>query len=84
MNEDLQVGGVFATMVDSRSKLHVEVIGQLKEFFGEVLFKTLIRRNVKIAEASSHGKNIFEYAPRSNGAKDYKGLCREIIEREED
>jgi chromosome partitioning protein len=50
MNEDLQIGGIFATMVDSRSKLHIEVVGQLKEFFGEQLFKTLIRRNVKIAE----------------------------------
>ena len=70
-------------MVDSRSKLHIEVIGQLKEFFGENMFKTLIRRNVKVAEASSHGISIFDYAPRSNGSKDYKALCIEIVEREE-
>ena len=70
-------------MVDSRSKLHVEVIGQLKEFFDQKMFKTLIRRNVKVAEASSHGLSIFDYAPRSNGAKDYKSLSLEIIKREE-
>jgi chromosome partitioning protein len=83
MNDDLRIGGVFATMVDSRSKLHIEVIGQLKEFFGDDMFKTLIRRNVKVAEASSHGISIFDYAPRSNGSKDYKSLCVEIVEREE-
>lgn len=83
MNDGLRIGGIFATMVDSRSKLHTEVIGQLKEFFGDNMFKTLIRRNIKVAEASSHGTSIFDYAPRSNGAKDYKSLCVEIINREE-
>ena len=83
MNPDLEIGGVFATMIDSRIKLHTEVIGQLKEFFEEKMFDTAIRRNVKVTEASSHGSNIFNYASRSNGAKDYMGLCKEILEREE-
>ncbi len=83
MNDELKIGGVFPTMVDLRSKLHIEVIGQLKEFFSEEMFETSIRRNVKVAEASSHGQSIFEYAPRSNGAKDYFSLCKEIIKREE-
>jgi len=83
MNSELEIGGVFATMVDCRIKLHTEVIGQLREFFGEKMFQTSVRRNVKVTEASSHGSNIFEYASRSNGARDYMGLCKEILEREE-
>lgn len=83
MNENLRIGGVFATMVDSRSKLHIEVLGQLEEFFDDLMFSTHIRRNIKVAEAASHGSSIFEYAPRSNGAKDYLNLAKEIIAREE-
>lgn len=83
MNPELEIGGVFATMVDARMKLHTEVISQLKDFFTEEMFKTPIRRNVKVTEASSHGRNIFAYAPKSNGAKDYFALCKEILEREE-
>ncbi|WP_319200235.1 ParA family protein [uncultured Ilyobacter sp.] len=83
MNEELEIGGVFATMVDGRIKLHNEVIEQLKEFFGERMFNTTIRRNVKVTEASSYGVSIFDYASRSNGAKDYLGLCKEILKREE-
>lgn len=83
MNPDLEIGGVFATMVDSRIKLHNEVIGQLNNFFDDKMLKTRIRRNVKVTEASSHGTNIFDYASRSNGAKDYKELCKEILKRED-
>jgi len=84
MNENLEIGGVFATMVDNRVKLHTEVITQLKEFFDKKMIKTPIRRNVKISEAASHGISIYEYAPRSNGSKDYTALCQELIEREEE
>lgn len=83
MNEELEIGGVFATMVDNRIKLHTEVIDQLRGFFGERMFETAIRRNVKVTEASSYGVSIFDYASRSNGAKDYLGLCKEILKREE-
>ncbi len=83
MNPDLEIGGVFATMVDFRIKLHNEVIGQLNDYFSDKMLKTCIRRNVKVTEASSHGINIFDYASRSNGAKDYKELCKEILKRED-
>lgn len=83
MNEELEIGGVFATMVDNRVKLHTEVVQQLRGFFGEKMFETTIRRNVKVTEASSYGKSIFDYASRSNGSRDYLGLCREILGREE-
>jgi chromosome partitioning protein len=83
LNDELEIGGVFATMVDSRVNLHLEVIEQLNEFFAQEMLKTCVRRNVKVAEASSYGKTIFEYAPRSNGSKDYLNLAKEIIGREE-
>ncbi|BDU51502.1 ParA family protein [Haliovirga abyssi] len=82
LNENLKIAGVFATMLDKRVKLHLEVIKELKKFFGEVMFKTLIRRNVKVSEASSYGKSIFDYDEKSHGAQDYLNLCKEIVERE--
>ncbi len=81
LNDELEIGGVFATMVDGRINLHNEVIGQLQSFFGKRMFSSVIRRNVKISEASSHGISIFEYAEKSNGSKDYIDLCKEIVER---
>ncbi len=82
LNDELEIGGVFATMVDSRVNLHLEVVDQLREFFSGSMLDTCIRRNVKVAEASSYGKSIFNYAPKSNGSKDYLNLAKEIIERE--
>jgi chromosome partitioning protein len=81
LNENLKIGGVLATMVDSRVKLHLEIIEQLSSYFEDVMFKTPIRRNVKLSEASSHGSTVFSYAPKSNGSKDYLSLCKEIVER---
>lgn len=82
LNEKLRIGGVIATMVDTRIKLHNEIIEQLNNFFEKKMFTSYIRRNIKISEASSYGKTIFEYDNKSNGAIDYENLCKEIIERE--
>lgn len=82
LNEDLEVEGVFATMVDARVNLHNEVVEQLRDFFNEKMFETTIRRNVKVSEASSHGISIFEYDDKSNGAFDYINLCKEMVERD--
>lgn len=82
LNENLKIDGVFATMLDKRVKLHLEVIKELKKFFGDVMCETLIRRNVKVSEASSYGKSIFDYDEKSHGAQDYLNLCKEIVERE--
>lgn len=81
LNEDLKIGGVFATMVDTRINLHLEVMKELRKFFQEVMFSSFIRRNVKLSEAASYGKTIFEYDMKSNGAEDYMSLAKEIIER---
>lgn len=80
LNPSLRVSGIIATFF-TRSILNREVINMVKKHFGDTVFKTTVRQNIALAEAPSHGKTIFEYSPRSNGAKDYEDLCEEIIER---
>lgn len=83
LNSDLELKGVFCTMYDSRRNLDKEVEGKIKEHFGNLVLNTRIRENVKLAEAPARGLTIFEHDNKSNGAKDYTKLVREIIEREE-
>jgi len=78
VNPDLAIKGIIATLYDRRLKLHNEVFENLKENFGALLLKTFIRRNVALAEATSFGQPIFEYAPHTYGAEDYLALCHEI------
>lgn len=82
VNPELKVSGIIATLYDQRLRLHNEVFENLKDHFGELLFKTFVRRNVALAEASSFGQTIYQYAPRSYGAADYRALCQEIIKLE--
>ncbi len=81
LNRKLEIGGVLATMYDSRKVLNREVVETIKKYFGDTVFKTKIRDNVSLAEAPAKRKDIFEYSPNSLGAKDYLALCREILER---
>lgn len=81
VNPELEITGLMVTQFDGRLKLHNEVAENLKKHFGEKVFKTCIRRNVALAEATSFGQTIFEYAPASAGAQDYQALCQEIINR---
>jgi len=81
VNNRLEVTGLIATLYDRRLKLHNEVFDNLRNHFGNKLFETYIRRNVSVAEATSYGQTIFEYAPRSHGAEDYTNLCKEIVDR---
>jgi chromosome partitioning protein len=81
LNPGLELTGIIATKYDNRLNLSREVLGTLREHFGDLLFKTVIRGTVKLAEAPSYGQDIFNYAPKSHGAEDYLALCREIIER---
>lgn len=81
LNKKLQIGGVIATMYDSRKVLNRDVVETIHKFFGDKVFRTLIRDNVALAEAPSQHMDIFEYSRRSNGATDYLALCHEIIER---
>ena len=77
----LEYGGVVLTMCDSSLELTREVESEVREFFGDVVFRTTIPRDVAIAEAPSYGKPIFDYAPRSRGARAYVELCLEVLER---
>ncbi len=83
LNRDLTLTGIVATRFDNRKTLNREVVEKIVETFGDKLFKTVIRDNVSLAEAPGHGQTIFEYRPRSTGAKDFAAICQEIIEREE-
>jgi chromosome partitioning protein len=79
INPGLEVSAILVTLVDLRLKLHQEVVESLRKLFGARLFQTVIRRNVALAEATSFGQPIFEYAPASHGAEDYQALCKEIL-----
>lgn len=81
LNKQLEIGGVIATMYDARKVLNRDVVETIQKYFGEKVFKTLIRDNISLAEAPAQRKDIFDYSPSSSGAKDYLALSREIIER---
>ena len=80
-NPGLMTKGVFFTKYNEQRVLTKEIKNQIKGYFGDNLMKTVIRVNVALAEAQSSGKDIFEYDPNSNGAKDYMSLVNEIIKR---
>lgn len=82
INPKLILGGVFLTQYDNRTNITTEVVENLKKYFGESLMKSKIRNNISLVEAPALIKNIFDYKPQSNGAKDYEALGDEILERE--
>lgn len=81
-NEGLSLEGVLLTMYDDRTNLSQQVTENLKAFFGEKLFKTTIPRNIRLAEAPSHGKPVSQYDSRSRGAEAYQELALEVLARE--
>jgi chromosome partitioning protein len=81
LNPHLRITGVVACMYDSRTNLSKDVIDRINQYFGDKLFTTHIRQNVKLAEAPSFGQPIVLYAPRSYGAIDYTNLAQELIAR---
>ena len=81
MNPDLELLGVLATMYDRRTVLSSQVLAEVKKFFKEKVFDTTIPRNVRLAEAPSHGVAIGQYDRFSKGAKAYKALAEEVMER---
>ena len=80
LNPELQIACVLPCMLDSRTNLSAEVLHEIEEHFGKLLTATKIRNNVKLAEAPSFGRTIFEHAPDSNGAKDYAAFGLEFLE----
>ncbi|MCO6491333.1 MAG: ParA family protein [Phaeodactylibacter sp.] len=83
LNKGLEIGGVIATMYDSRKVLNRDVVETIKKYFGDLVFETMIRDNVALAEAPSQRKDIFDYSRSSAGAEDYLSLCKEILVRVE-
>ncbi len=81
LNPGLEVEGVVLTMYDERTNLAQQVAGELRNFFGEKLFAATIPRNVRLAEAPSHGKPALLYDVRSKGAESYIRLAKEIMDR---
>ncbi len=80
-NPELGLEGVLLTMYDDRTNLSQQVTANLQEFFGEKMLRTTIPRNIRLAEAPSHGLPVALYDPRSRGAEAYAELAREILER---
>lgn len=78
-NQDLGVEGVLLTMLDARTNLGAEVVKEVQSYFSKKVYKTIIPRITKLAEAPSYGQPISEYAPRSRGAKVYDDLAREVL-----
>ncbi len=81
LNKHLKLGGVFITQYDARKVLNKDIATAIENHFKKDVFKTKIRDNVALAEAPSHGVDIFRYNSKSNGAADYESLCNEIIKR---
>lgn len=80
-NPQLELLGIVLTMFDKRNSLSEQVQAEVKNYFGEKLFKTVIPRNVRLAEAPSYGRTIFEHDKWSKGARAYKALSKEILAR---
>jgi chromosome partitioning protein len=80
----LEVEGILLTMFDDRTNLTRQVAADLKEFFGDQVFETVIPRSIRLAEAPSFGKPILAYDPRSKGAESYIKLAKEILDHEQD
>ncbi len=81
INPQLVIGGIFFTMYDSRTRLAQDVVMQVKSYFKDVVFNTIIPRNIKLSEAPSHGQPICLYDPVCVGAKSYEKLSEEVINR---
>jgi chromosome partitioning protein len=79
----LDVEGILLTMYDDRTNLTRQVAADLTEFFGDKVFKTIIPRSIRLAEAPSFGKTILAYDPRSRGAESYIKLAKEILDHEQ-
>ncbi|GGA45665.1 MULTISPECIES: ParA family protein [Psychrobacillus] len=79
LNKNLEIDGVLLTMFDARTNLGIQVIEEVKKYFQEKVYKTIIPRNVRLSEAPSHGEPIIIYDPKSRGAEVYLELAKEVI-----
>lgn len=81
LNPTLNIEGVLLTMLDSRTNLGFEVVDDIRKFFKEKVYNTIIPRLVRLTEAPSHGEPIIAYDPKSRGSEAYINLAKEVIER---
>jgi chromosome partitioning protein len=79
LNTTLEIEGVLLTMLDARTNLGLQVIEEVKKYFREKVYSTVIPRNVRLGEAPSHGQSIIQYDPRSRGAEVYLELAKEVV-----
>jgi len=82
LNPRLRVAGMVMTMFDSRTHLAMQVVEEVAKHFPELIFRTVIPRSVRIAEAPSYGEPLVSFDPKSRGAQTYEALTRELLERE--
>jgi chromosome partitioning protein len=81
-NSSLDIEGIVVTMFDARNTLSNQVTAELRQHFGDKVYKTIIPRNVTLAEAPSHGKPVILYDVRSKGAQSYIALAKEVMDNE--
>jgi chromosome partitioning protein len=81
LNPSLDIGGIFFTMYDPRTRLAQDVVKQVSAYFKQKVFSTIVPRNVRLSEAPSHGLPISLYDPQCAGARSYQALARELIKR---
>ena len=82
LNPSLEIEGVLLTMFDARTNLAIQVVDEVKSYFGNKVFRSVIPRNVRLSEAPSHGKPVLFYDARSRGSLLYQDVAQELIERE--
>jgi len=83
VNPSLTIEGFVVTMFDGRTKVHTQVVTELREHFKDLVFRTIIQRNIRLTEAPSHGKPIVLYDIASNGSTNYLNLAKEVLEHNE-
>lgn len=81
LNPNLNIIGALLTMFDARTNLSIQVVDEVKKYFKQRVFRTIVPRNVRLGEAPSHGKPIVYYDGRSKGAEVYRDLAEEVLER---
>jgi chromosome partitioning protein len=82
-NDNLEIGGIVMTMFDSRTNLSAQVVADVREHFGERVYETVIPRTVRLSEAPSFGKSVLEHDSNGTGARAYRALAKEFIQRHE-
>ena len=83
VNPDLDIEGFVVTMFDGRTKVHSQVVMELREHFKDMVFKTIIQRSIRLSEAPSHGKPIILYDVMNNGTSNYLNLAKEVLDKNE-